>query len=149
MRRTTGAVASAALAAGAVFAAAPPAEAASAVQFGRIYYDSPGSDTRTNTSRNAEYVVIRNTASTSRCLTGWTVRDAAGHVYKFGSYCLGGGKSVYLHTGHGTNTAAHRYWNSGNYIWNNTGDKAYLRNSAGTQMDYCAWGSSGPGYLSC
>jgi hypothetical protein len=25
------------------------------------------------------------------------------------------------------------------YIWNNTGDKAYLRNPSGAQQDYCAW----------
>lgn len=137
-----------ALSAGTVVVGAPPAHAASALQFGKIYYNSPGSDTRTNTSLNAEYVVIKNTSSTTKCLTGWTVRDAAGHVYKFGTFCLGGYKSVTLHTGKGTNTAAHRYWGSGNYIWNNTGDKAYLRNGAGTQMDYCAWGS-GVGYLTC
>ncbi|MFE9691992.1 hypothetical protein [Micromonospora sp. NPDC005806] len=29
------------------------------------------------------------------------------------------------------------------YIWNNTGDTAYLRNSAGTSIDTCSWGSSG------
>ena len=132
----------------ALVAAAPPAHAASPLQFGKIYYNSPGSDTRTNTSLNAEYVVIKNTSSLTKCLTGWTVRDAAGHVYKFGTFCLAGYKTVTLHTGKGTNTAAHRYWGSGSYIWNNTGDKAYLRNSAGTQMDYCSWGS-GAGYLTC
>ena len=97
---------------------------------------------------HAEYVVTTNVTSTTKCLTGWTVRDAAGHVYKFGTFCLGGYKTVTLHTGRGTNTAAHRYWGSGNYIWNNTGDRAYLRNAAGTQMDYCAWGS-GAGYINC
>jgi hypothetical protein len=128
--------------------AAPQAEASSAIQFGKIVYNSPGTDTRTNTSLNAEYVLIRNTGSTTRCLTGWTVRDAAAHVYTFSTFCLGGYKSVTLHTGHGTNTSTNRYWGSGNYIWNNTGDKAYLRNAAGTQADYCAWGS-GIGYLTC
>jgi hypothetical protein len=137
------------LACSAVLLGAPPAaEAAGPLQFGKVVYNSPGSDTRTNTSLNAEYVVIRNLASTTKCLTGWTVRDVAAHVYKFGSFCLGGYKSVTLHTGRGTNTAAQRYWGSGNYIWNNTGDKAYLRNSAGTQLDYCAWGS-GSGSLTC
>ena len=128
--------------------AAPPAEAAGPLQFGKVVYDSPGSDTRTNTSLNAEYVVIRNTSSTTRCLTNWTVRDVANHVYRFPSFCLGGYKSVTLHTGRGTNTAAHRYWGSGSYIWNNTGDKAYLRNGSGTLMDSCAWGD-GVGYLTC
>lgn len=136
------------LALSAAVLAVPSAEASGPLQFGKIVYNSPGTDTRTNTSLNAEYVVVRNLGSTTKCLTGWTVRDVAAHVYKFGTFCLGGYKSVTLHTGRGTNTAAHRYWGSGNYIWNNTGDKAYLRNSAGTLMDSCAWGS-GVGYLTC
>jgi hypothetical protein len=128
--------------------AVPSAEATGSLQFGKIVYNSPGTDTRTNTSLNAEYVVVKNLASTTKCLTGWTVRDAQAHIYKFGTFCLGGYKAVTLHTGHGTNTATNRYWNSGSYIWNNTGDKAYLRNSAGTLMDSCAWGN-GVGYINC
>ena len=128
---------------------AAPAEAASPLQFGRIYYDSPGSDTRTNTSLNAEYAIVKNVTGVTRCLTGWTVRDAAGHIYKFGTFCLGAYKSVYLHTGHGTNTASHRYWNSGNYIWNNTGDKATLVKPNGSIRDTCKWGPSPPAFKKC
>jgi hypothetical protein len=62
------------------------------LQFGRIQYDSPGSDTRSNTSLNAEYVVIKTRGTTGRSLTGWTVREAANHVYKFGTFTLGAGK---------------------------------------------------------
>ena len=86
-----------------------PGEAASAIQFGKIYYNSPGSDTGSNTSLNAEWVRIKNTGTTTRSLTGWTVRDAAGHVYKFGTFSLKPGTYVTLHTGKGTNTAYHRY----------------------------------------
>lgn len=126
-----------------------PAEAAGPLQFGRINYDPSGKDDATNASVNGEYVVIRNTSTAStRCLTGWTVKDVANHTYKFGSFCLGAGKSVYLHSGKGTNTATRRYWGSGWHIWNNTGDTAYLRNSAGTLMDSCRWGD-GVGYISC
>ena len=78
-------------------------------------------------------------------LKSWTVRDKAGHVYTFKtSYSLGAGKRVYLHTGKGTDgrpDAQHRYQNSGNYIWNNTGDTAYLRNAAGKTIDTCSWTS--------
>ncbi|MFN2537747.1 MAG: lamin tail domain-containing protein, partial [Mycobacteriales bacterium] len=100
----------------------PAASAASTVLIGKTYYDSPGSDTRTNTSLNAEWVTIKNVSSTARSLQGWTLRDASGHVYTFGTFTLGGGKSVVIHTGKGTNTTTHRYWGSGSYIWNNTGD---------------------------
>ncbi len=53
-----------------------------------------------------------------------------------------------LHTGSGGNTAWHRYWGSGGYVWNNTGDTAILKNSSGTRIDSCSWGSSGD-YVSC
>jgi hypothetical protein len=133
----------------AIAVTAVPAEAASAVQFGTIRYDAPGSDTATNTSVNGEYVVLRNSGTTARSLTGWTVRDAANHVYKFGAFSLGAGKSVVLRTGRGTNTGTTRFWGLGYHVWNNTGDKAYLRNAAGTAIDYCAWTSKGLGYKTC
>jgi hypothetical protein len=53
-----------------------------------VYYNSPGSDTGSNSSLNAEYVVIRNGDNVSHSVSGWTVRDAAGHVYKFGTLRL-------------------------------------------------------------
>lgn len=120
-----------------------PAEAASSIQIHRVYYDSPGKDTGTNTSLNAEWVQIKNKSKSTRSLTGWKLRDKAGHTYTFGSFKLGGGKTVTVHTGKGRNGTAHRYWGSRWYIWNNAGDTAYLRNSSGKTMDTCAWGSSG------
>lgn len=147
--RVLGALAPLPLVVAALVAAAPPAEAASALQFGRIQYNSPGTDTTSNTSVNGEYAVIKNLTSTTKCLSGWTVRDAAGHKYTFGTFCLGGYKYVYLHTGKGTNTSLHRYWGLGWHVWNNGGDKAYLRNAAGTLMDYCAWSTAGSGYTNC
>ena len=126
-----------------------PAEAASAIQFGRIQYNSPGTDRATNVSVNGEYVVIKNLGRTARSLTGWTVRDAQNHVFKFGTFTLGAGKSVVLRSGKGTNTSTTRYWGAGYHIWNNTGDKAYLRTAAGTGMDYCVWTTSGAGYKIC
>ena len=120
-----------------------PAMAAPVVSFSRIYVDSPGSDTRTNASLNAEWVRLTNNTAQGIQLRGWSVRDRANHVYAFSTYTLGARKSVYIHTGRGTNgrpDAAHRYWQSGNYIWNNTGDTAILRNAAGAQVDSCTWG---------
>ncbi|MEO8329942.1 MAG: lamin tail domain-containing protein [Candidatus Nanopelagicales bacterium] len=126
-----------------------PAEAAGPIQFGRIQYNSPGADYPTNTSVNGDYVVIKNLGTTARSLTGWTVRDAANHVYKFGTFTLGAGKSVLLRSGRGTNNSATRYWGLAWHVWNNAGDKAYLRNASGTNLDYCAWTSNGAGYKYC
>ena len=49
-------------------------------------------------------MTIKNTSSTTRSLTGYTVRDKANHVYKVGTFSLGGGRFVRIHTGKGTNT---------------------------------------------
>ena len=79
-----------------------------------MYFDSPGSDRGSNSSLNAEYVVIRNGDNVSHSVSGWTVRDKAGHVYKFGSLRLGAGKQAIIHTGDGTSyttsASTHLYW---------------------------------------
>jgi hypothetical protein len=108
-----------------------------------VYFDSPGSDTGSNTSLNAEYVTIKNTSSTARSLTGWTLRDRTGYTYKFPTFTLKAGEKVTVHTGKGTATQYHRYSGFTNYVWNNTGDTAYLRTSGGTLVHSCSWTSSG------
>ncbi|MDP9868239.1 hypothetical protein J2S55_007505 [Streptosporangium brasiliense] len=45
----------------------------------KVYYDSPGSDLRSNASLNGEYVVIKNTTRTAIDLAGWTLRDKTGY----------------------------------------------------------------------
>jgi hypothetical protein len=122
---------------------AAPAEAANpTLHFSKAYVNSPGSDTGTNLSLNAEYVVISNSSSTtSYTLTGYTVSDRSAHVYRFRTFVLKPRASVTLHTGSGTNTSTNLYWGSRAYIWNNTGDTAYLKNSAGTLKDSCSWAS--------
>ncbi|WP_301175535.1 lamin tail domain-containing protein [Actinomadura geliboluensis] len=122
---------------------AVPAEAASAVQIYRVYFDSPGKDTRSNTSLNGEWVQLFNTSKTSRQLKGMRLRDRTGYTYTFGSFTLKGRKSVYVHTGKGSNSAAHRYWGRKSYVWNNTGDTAYLLYSNGKRADSCSWTSKG------
>jgi hypothetical protein len=135
--------------AGSLVVATPAQAATPAVMITKVYYNSPGTDNRSNSSLNAEYVRLTNKRSSTINLKNWTLRDKANHVYKFsGDFKLKAGASVVIHTGKGTNTSSHRYWGSGNYIWNNTGDTAYLRNSAGTKIDSCSWGSKGS-YTNC
>jgi hypothetical protein len=125
--------------------AAPAAQAATpAIQITKVYYNSPGSDTGSNSSLNAEWVRLTNKRSYTINLKYWTLRDKTGYKYTFsGDYRLAPGYNVYIHSGKGTNTSYHRYWGRSWYVWNNTGDTAYLRNSAGTLIDSCSWGSSG------
>ena len=92
---------------------------------------------------NAEYVVIKNTTRSNRVLTGWTLRDKTGYTYRFPSFTLKAGASVTVHTGRGSATSAHRYYNKSWYVWNNTGDTAYLKNASGTTVDTCTWKGAG------
>src|SRR5437660_1547605 len=95
---------------------AAPASAASPVKISAVYFQVLGAPSPpTNYYLNKEYVVIRNSGSSAVTVTGWTVRDLArlccpSHVYKFGTYRLGAGQLVRIHTGKGTNTATDRYW---------------------------------------
>ena len=121
----------------------PSASAASAVRVHFVYFDSPGSDTGSNTSLNAEYVTIKNVSSSSRSLTGWTLRDKTGYTYTFPKFTLKAGASVKVRTGKGTASSYNRYYNYTWYVWNNSGDTAYLKNASGTLVSKCSWTSSG------
>jgi len=147
------------LAVGAVVVAQPAYAAGPAIQITKIYYNSYGrtSDTPvTNKKLNGEYVQIKNTTKKAVSLKGWTLRDkqstTSGHIYKFGAFTLGAGKTVTVRTGKGKNTSANRYWGRSfslgtfAYIWNNTSDTAYLRNASGTLKDSCAYKSSSKVY---
>src|SRR5947209_5257793 len=83
-----------AIASALVSLAAPASAVTSAIQLGRIQYDSPGSDMRTNASLNGEYFVVGNTGTVVRSLKGFTVRDAQNHVYTFAAFNLGAHKAV-------------------------------------------------------
>ncbi|CAM5545023.1 hypothetical protein GCM10010222_26010 [Streptomyces tanashiensis] len=125
------------------------AQAAGSVHLYKIYYDSPGTDNRSNGSLNAEYVQIRNTTGAAVNLRGWTLTDAANHKYTFGNYTLGKGKIVTVRTGRGTNTAANVYQNRAAYVWNNDRDTAKLRKSNGTTVDTCSYNSTRVDYKWC
>ena len=153
-KRIATAIAVIAPVAGAIGLTVPLANAAAvpSVQIIRVQYDSPGTDNRSNTSLNGEYILLTNTTRAVINLTGWTVRDNASHVYRFGAYSLGAGRRVMLHTGRGTNgkpDSQHVYWQSGAYIWNNDRDTAAVRNTAGRTVDSCSWARLGNGFSAC
>jgi hypothetical protein len=126
-----------------------PASAAYCVGIYRIYYNSPGTDTGSNTSLNAEWIQLRNRCSTSRSLANAKIKDAVGHTYTFGTYTLGGGKYVKVHTGKGTDITAHRYQGRSWYVWNNDKDTAYLYNASGTRLDSCSYNNRSASSIYC
>jgi len=119
------------------------------IRFSRIVYNSPGADTGSNSSLNAEWARITNFTAKARKLTGWTVRDISGHIFHFPTYTLRAGASVKIHTGRGANTRTDLYWRQDNYVWNNDGDTAILKNAAGVRIDLCKWGSSSATATNC
>jgi hypothetical protein len=142
-------MAAAGMVAGVALAPQAVAASTSGARMTAIYFDSPGSDGGSNASLNAEWVRIRNYTSSRRTLTGWTLRDAASHIFRFPAFSLAAGATVRVHTGSGSNTASNLYWRSSRYIWNNTGDSASLRNAAGTLVDRCSYTSSAAPEASC
>jgi hypothetical protein len=121
---------------------------AGSVSLSKVQYDSPGADTGSNPSLNKEWVTVTNHGSRATTLTGWTVRDPEGHVYTFPELKLKAGKSVTVHTGAGTDSATHLYWDNGAYVWNNSGDKAILKDGDKKNVDSCKWGD-GSGSIAC
>ena len=108
-----------------------------------IYFDSPGTDTGSNSSLNAEWVKIKNPTGSRKTLTHWTLRDAGSvHVYHFPTFHLAPGATVKVHSGHGSNGAHNLYWGSSGYIWNNSGDTATLKNANGVRVDRCHYTSA-------
>ncbi|WP_079062946.1 lamin tail domain-containing protein [Peterkaempfera griseoplana] len=128
---------------------AGPAEAAGSVHLTKIYYDSPGKDTRSNQSLNAEYVQIKNSTSKSVNLHGWTLVDASRHRYVFPSFTLKAGRTVTVHTGQGRNTAANLYQQRRAYVWNNDRDKATLKRASGAVQDTCAYNNAHRDWTAC
>lgn len=141
VRTIATAVAATALA-GAALLPAQAQAAAGSVHLSKIYYNSPGSDLRSNKSLNAEYVQIKNTTTKSVSLKGWTLVDASAHKYTFGTFTLGKGKTVTVHTGKGTNTSVSRYQGRAAYVWNNDKDKATFKKANGTVVDTCSYNST-------
>ena len=56
-----------------------------------------------NGSLNKEWVKVKNFGNQTKTLTGWTVRDPQGQIFKFLTFKLKPGKAVTIHTGDGAN----------------------------------------------
>ncbi|MFI8916442.1 lamin tail domain-containing protein [Streptomyces sp. NPDC053513] len=110
------------------------------VEISAVQADSPGRDTRSNRSLNAEWVEITNTGRHSVDLDGWTLKDEDGHRYRFEDFRLAGRSTVRIHTGEGRDTRTDLYQDRRDYVWDNHSDTATLRDDHGRTIDTETWG---------
>ncbi|MET9447536.1 lamin tail domain-containing protein [Streptomyces cinerochromogenes] len=126
-----------------------PAEAAGGVSIHHVWFDSPGSDNRSNKSLNAEWVQLRNTSGSAVSLKGWVLKDASHHEYVFPNVRIGAGKYLKIHTGSGSDTASDKYQDRRAYVWNNDKDTATLTRASGSKVDSCSWTTRDPSDKYC
>lgn len=120
-------------------AAAHPHHRHTQVSIGEVQYDSPGYDTRSNRSLNAEWVQVRNNGRRAVDLRGWTLTSQSGHRYRFHHLWLRGHDSVVVHTGYGRDTRHDVYQDRPAYAWDNNRDTATLRDRRGRWIDSVTW----------
>ena len=137
------------------------APASAAIKILRLHFDPPGADDGSNASLNQEYIVIKNTGDTKRSITGWRLHDAGrDHVYVFGQTPLEPKECAVLRTGPGGDGRSlggipkcvgqrDRHWDLDNYVWNNDGDRATLKNRPGDIVDRCAYTASADSPVAC
>lgn len=79
-----------------------------------------------------EYVTFRNEGTTPLSISGWTVEDEAGNVYRFPERTvLDPDGHVTLHSGDGDDTETDFYWGSDRPLWRNDGDTIRVRDDGG------------------
>lgn len=134
------ALAGTAMALGLAVTSSSPALACCRMHITEIYYNSPGKDTGSNSSLNAEWVELHNTSGSPINLTHWILHDGGQkHTFTFGTYTIDPHGYVKIHTGSGSRTQTNRYWNLSWYVWNNTGDTATLKDNHGNVIDRCSY----------
>jgi micrococcal nuclease len=103
------------------------------IKIAHIQADAPGNDSE---NPNGEWVEIINEGSTAVNLEGFSLKDAANHIYTFPAFTLQPGATVRLYSGQGQDDASSLYWGLvGETVWNNSGDSAFLRDSEGNLVD--------------
>jgi len=81
-----------------------------------------------------EAVVVRYTGGGELDLTGWHLRDSAGHTYTFPPFMLFRDGAVQVHTASGTNTAIDLFWGQRQSVWQ-SGQAVLLTTPEGQAQD--------------
>ncbi len=110
--------------------------AADCITITAFHWDAPGDD---RFNMNGENVTFRNRCDTVN-MEGWTVSDAGTKRYTFPETVLVENRSVTLYSGDGIDTENKRFWDASRPVWNNDGDRLFLRDGEGTLVAHVAYG---------
>jgi hypothetical protein len=83
---------------------------------------------------NAEAVVVQYNGEGELDLTGWHLKDQAGHSFTFPPFKLFKNGAVQVHTASGTNTAIDLYWGERQAVWQ-SGQSVLLTTPEGQAQD--------------
>ena len=81
-----------------------------------------------------EGVVVKYNGDGELDLTGWHLKDAAGHSFTFPPFKLFKDGAVQVHTGNGTNTAIDLFWGQRQAVWQ-SGQAVLLTTPEGEVQD--------------
>jgi micrococcal nuclease len=107
------------------------------IKIEEIHFDAPGPD---HENPNGEWVALKNEGTEAIDLAGFTLKDGANHIYAFPPVRLEADGSLRLYSGRGQDSGDALYWGlSGDAVWSNQGDAAYLRDPQGQLVDYYSY----------
>jgi hypothetical protein len=108
----------------------PPIVISGNIQITTIFYNGVVS-----TYEPDEYVEIKNFDTRSIQVEGWSLRDIANHIFTFPNFIMAPNQTCRIYTNQNYPEFCSFNYGSGQAIWNNTGDTAYLMDSNGNLID--------------
>src|SRR5205085_2587161 len=122
------------------FAQSGPVQAGGTIKITKIRYAQVG------TNLDTEYIVFKNVSGSTIQMRHWKIISKPSsdqQFYVFPRTSVASGATVTLYTGSGTNSRGKRYWNATSPRWDNSGDKAVLKNASGVTVDTCQYVGGG------
>ncbi|MDO8538354.1 MAG: thermonuclease family protein [archaeon] len=98
------------------------------IQIKEFHFDAEGND---NENLNDEFIEFENKCNYEIFLNDWTIKDEGTNFFYFPKMSFEKKSVLTLFSGNGTDSNAKVYWNSKQAIWNNDGDRMFLRNEKG------------------
>ena len=99
-----------------------------------FHHDASGDDAA---NLNDEYFTLQNKGDEIIDLSGWTVENERGLVFRIpNDVRLAPNAVIYVHSGSGSNTTGILYWNASEPVWSSKGDLAILRDAEGAIVDH-------------